>query len=181
MALDLDAITARLRQASRVEPPPARPLVPPPVTGPASRAAQGAPAPEPSTPPAAASGVVAPEGPTRRRPKRRRWVMPSSPAERRAETVDPPASLYRCPYCGRNHQSIPMGGGGAAAAYARPLDHDPYAARPAPLGHGPADTSSLVRDRFSVWRASPAAEPIPPALTFRERVARLWYGGAANP
>jgi hypothetical protein len=41
MALDLDAITARLRQASRVEPPPARPLVPPPVTGPASRQRRG--------------------------------------------------------------------------------------------------------------------------------------------
>jgi hypothetical protein len=81
-----------------------------------------------------------------RGPKRRRWTMPNSPAERTAEPVNQPPTLYRCPHCGERHQPISMGGGGLAAAYSRSVLPDPT--RPEPLGRGDADTASLRRDDF---------------------------------
>jgi hypothetical protein len=82
--------------------------------------------------------------------------MPSSPAERRAETVDPPASLYRCPYRGRNHQSIPMGGAGRLPLMPALLTMTPT--RPA-------------------LRLSVTARPIPAALS----VIVSACGGPARP
>jgi hypothetical protein len=107
--------------------------------------------------------------------------MPTSPTDRRQETVDPPPSGYRCPICGEHHQPIRLGGGGAAAAYSRTLMAEAGQRGPTPIGSGPAHTAALVRDGFSPWRASPAAEPIPPALTLRERLAVLWFGDNPGP
>jgi hypothetical protein len=67
-----------------------------------------------------------------------------------------------------------MGGGGAADAYARVLM--PGQKRPPPLSYGPANTSALLRDNFHPWSPNPAAEPIPPGTTFRDRIHALWYG-----
>lgn len=166
MALDLDAITARFKRASKVEPPPTRSLAPP-VAGLASRAAE--------------QGPLAPGPPTPRpRPKRRRWTMPSSPTDRRAEPVDPPPSGYRCPHCGKDHQPILMHATGMAAVYGPALLPQPgQGRRPTPLGREPGHTSALVRDSFHPWRAHPAAEP-PPSTpsTLRERIAVWWQGDA---
>ena len=68
-----------------------------------------------------------------------------------------------------------MGGGGLAAAAGRVLLADPY--RPEPLGRQVGDTSSLVRDSFSPWRAHPAE--LPPTTaggTLRDRIVAWWQG-----
>ena len=119
-------------------------------------------------------------GPTSgRRPRRRRWTMPSSPAERQAEAVDPPPTLYRCPTCGKNHQPVRLEGAGIFAPYRRVLVRDSWAdGRPRPIGED-GDTSSLIRDGFRPWHRSPAAEAVAPPLTLRERIAGLWYGDEA--
>jgi hypothetical protein len=119
-----------------------------------------------------------------RRPKRRRWAMPGSPAERVAEPVDPPpAELHPCPHCRERHQPIRMGGGGLAAAYARPLLPDPYASRPGPLGRSSdADVSSLARDSAGAWawghRRPLVPEPPPSGLVDR---IRSWWQGDQEP
>jgi hypothetical protein len=120
---------------------------------------QGPPAPGSRTPPAAAPASAASEGPSSaRHPRRRRWLPPASPAERRQEAVDPPpAGSYWCPFCGKRHQAVPMGGGGAAAAYSRPLLPEPgQGRRPTPLGREPGPTAALVRDSFRPWHRPPS-------------------------
>jgi hypothetical protein len=107
-----------------------------------------------------------------RGPRRRRWLPPTDPAERMAETVDPPPALYRCPHCGERHQPFPLEAGGLSA-FARSILPDPK--RPEPLGRSAnADTASLRRDAFNPWRTGPAEEPPTPTLTLRERLAHLW-------
>jgi hypothetical protein len=72
-------------------------------------------------------------------------------------------------------------GGSGMAVYGRQLLAEPGQRRPTPLGRETGDTSSLVRDSFRPWQASPAAEPRPRTpLTLRERVAKLWYGDVAD-
>ena len=172
MSLDLGALTERFKRADR---PPAPPSPDPPVTGQGPTVYSNTPAEaekvgSANLPPRRASG---------RGPRRRRWTMPGSPAERRQEALDPPApELHPCPFCGKRHQPAPVVNGGGLAAYSRPILADPYSTRPEPLGREVGDTSSLRRDAFNPWRAGPAEEPPPPAaaLTLRERMARLWRG-----
>jgi hypothetical protein len=180
VSLDLGALAERFRRADQPTPPPepsapaerpwltAEAHLPPaasPVTGLASTPITGhgggvysnsAPNAEPvaGSPPRRATG---------RGPRRRRGVMPTSPSERTAEPVDQPPTLYRCSHCGERHQPFPMGGGGMAAIYSRPLDFAdaPYGVRPRPLGRQDADTASLRRDGFHPWRADPVALPPP--------------------
>ena len=78
-----------------------------------------------------------------RGPKRRRWTLPVSPAERTAEPVDPPPpTLYPCPHCCERHQPVPL----PADLLGRALGRDRW-------WHDPmADTTSMVRDHFSPWR-----------------------------
>jgi hypothetical protein len=193
MALDLDAIAARFKRAGAAprpapdtaaapasEPAPVeRPWLTaeafmPPEPAPAAQE-QGPAAPGPPNPP------TPPRRTAGRGPKRRRWTLPGSPAERRAEPVDPPpAGPHRGPHCGRDHQPIRMGGGLAALA-GRSVLPEPGQRRPPPLGREPGDTAALVRDSFRPWSTSPAAEPRPPTpLNFRERITALWYGDAAD-
>jgi hypothetical protein len=84
-----------------------------------------------------------------------------------------------CPFCGKRHQPVPLGGGGLAAIYSRPLDpvDDPYRSRPMPLSRaGPVHDLALRRDAFNVWRAGPAEAPPTPTPSVRERLAHLWQG-----
>jgi hypothetical protein len=188
VSLDLVAIAERFKRASQPVTPSApvagtsRPSHPgadvlasnPPVTGhgPAVYSNTGQEA-EPGP-----AGLTSPPRRTAGRgPRRRRWLPPSSPAERMAETVDPPPTLYRCPHCGERHQPFPMATG-FADLYGRPLVRDPYGAEP--LGRGPADETSLRRDRFSAWRASPPEPPPSPTPSIRERWAHMWGGDQAD-
>jgi hypothetical protein len=137
---------------------------------------------ESNTPKPAGPGTAVPNGQrppvATRRPKRRRWLPPGSPAERNAESVDlPPVELHPCPFCGQRHQPVRLGGSGLAAAYGRQLVAEPGQGRPVPLGRDPGHTLGLVRDRFSPWRAYPAEVPPPPGpMTFCDRITRFWYG-----
>ena len=142
---------------------------------------RGPSAPGPSTPPGSVADRPAPEGPSRRLPKRPRWLFPTGPADRAAEPLDPPpAGPHMCPFCDRRHQSVPMHASGLSAAYGATLLPEPgQRRRSTPIGSGPGDTSSLRRAAFAPWSTSPAAEPIPPAMTLRERIAALWYGDVA--
>jgi hypothetical protein len=176
-------VASRLRRRAAPDPPP-------PATGEASWltaeaylpavAGQG-PCVGSNTAPAAPDPKQARALPPRRAsgrgPKRRRWAMPASPAERRAEPVDPPPpELHVCPFCRTPHQPFRMPGG-VAVAYARPLDYadDPYRSRPMPLSRaGPVHDLALRRDSFNPWRASPAEPPPTPTPTIRERFGRLW-------
>jgi hypothetical protein len=162
-----------------------RRAITPPVTTP-GRAPSPDPAPraaaqDPAAPgPRPPGGSVHPADPPGAspppRPKRRRWLPPTTPAERQAEPVDQPtARLYPCPHCGAVHQPVPIGGGGLADIAGRSLLPDPT--RPEPLGRQAGDTSSLVRDSFSPWRAHPAELPPSQAAgTMRDRLVRLWAG-----
>jgi hypothetical protein len=128
---DIDQLTSRLRRA-----------ITPPATAPAN-------APSDPTPRAAVQGPLAPGSPTSgdgdhpapppgaspstRRPRRRRWAVPTSPAERNAPAVDqPPAELHPCPFCPAVHQPIGMRGHGLSDAYGQVLLSDPYSPRPNP-------------------------------------------------
>ena len=170
--------------------PPAQAGAPAPVTdqdptlysntqGSASRASQRR-AHAPGSPaPAASAHRPGPPGtpPPGRRPKRRRWATPTSPAERQAEAIDPPApELHLCPFCHRRHQPVALGGGGLADVYSRTLVDDPYSTRPTPLGRD-GHTVALVRDSFSPWRGTAAEVPPTPGTgTLRDFVVRLWQG-----
>jgi hypothetical protein len=125
---DVDQLAARFR---RVVTPPATALASAPSSDPGSTsraperrpAAPGLPTPGASDHPALAPGHPSPA----RRPKRRRWAPPTSPAERNAEPVDQPPTLYRCPHCGADHQPFPLQGRGLGDAFGRSLLSDSYA------------------------------------------------------
>jgi hypothetical protein len=106
---------------------------------------------------------------------------PPHPTRRQGPVNPPPPELHPCPFCGKRHQLVPLGGRGLAAAYARQLG-DPSGSRPTPIGRDIGDTSSLVRDGFHPWRAHPAAVPPPPGpSTLRERLAGWWQGDGQEP
>lgn len=205
MSLDLDALTARFKRAGAVA------NATPDGASPQVRAFPAGPAVANATPEAPwltaeAHLPVTGRGPTvesntageggnadhgrplpprrtgARGPKRRRWALPGSPAERRAEPVDPPSARFKCFACGKAHQPLPMPTG-ASALYSRTLDPlaDPYSSRPLPLSRaGPVHDLALIRDSFSPWRGSPAEPPPTPTPTVRERFAHLWSGDAAD-
>jgi hypothetical protein len=161
MTLDLGAVAARFKRAGQPIPLPEPPA-------PAERPWLTAEAHLPPEGPSVLEARKADRGqtlPPRRAsgqgPKRRRWAMPGSPGERR--------------------QPVPMGGGGAAAAYGRPLIADPYTGRPEPIGRQDADTTSLVRDDFNPWRAHPAQLLPTGPVTLRERVLGWWAGPDQEP
>ena len=191
-ALDRRALAARFRQARAGQPAPApagdpgpwltaEAYLPPNSPEPAPVAAGGdPPATEPPPPPGSPTSWPTPGPSRRRRPKRRRWTMPSSPAERTAEPLEPPPARYRCPHCGGNHQPTSLEGGGPFAAYARqivPWDDG----RPPPVSAGYADTSALRRDGFRPWRARSTGEVPTPGTTLADRLRDLWHGSEAAP
>jgi hypothetical protein len=148
-------LSERLRNAAAGTPGPTPRASGPPPDAPGSRT--------PGRPehPAGLPGV----SPRPWQTRRRRRATPASPAERSARYGQPPYLPW-------------VHGAGMAAAYGRTILPDPY--RPEPVGRAvPADTSSLVRDGFNPWRGRPREEPPGPPVTFRERVARLWYGDEA--
>lgn len=141
---DVEQLTSRLRRA--ITPPVAAGAGAP---GPTSRT----PAPCPATPgspaPSAANHPAPPAGiSSTRRPKRRRWLPPTSPAERHAEPVDQPPVLYPCPHCGEAHQPFPMSSSRGLAAFGESLLSDP--GRPEPLNRT-ADDTPLQLLRFRPW------------------------------
>jgi hypothetical protein len=70
-------------------------------------------------------------------------TMPDSAAERDAEPVDQPPTLYPCPFCRQIHQPVPLTGGGMADAYSRTLTSDPYSPRhPSRRPRGPCGPAS---------------------------------------
>jgi hypothetical protein len=150
MSLDVDALVARFTRARQPTPSLAPPSFPAPPAHPGADVMAYNPPSKPQQ-----GGDLTPSPPPRRTsgrgPKRRRWAMPGSPAERRQATVDPPTpELFMCPHCGERHQLIPMHTGGYAALYGRSVVDDPT--RPEPIGRANADTTSLVRDLFHPWR-----------------------------
>jgi hypothetical protein len=145
MSLDLGRVAERFRRAGQ-------PI--PPVVGTSRPAHPGADtlAYNPVTEPEADHGRLSP--PRRmagRGPKRRRWILPGSPAERRQKAINPPEQeLHPCPFCQQTHQPIPLYRAGLADTYGRSLLPDPN--RVEPIGRQSADTVSLVRDLFNPWR-----------------------------
>lgn len=119
-----DDLTARFRKAVQ----PVQPALPEPARS--ARGDEGPDADVPRTPPAAVITVAATAGtPSRARPRRRRWLPPTSPAERDQQpVVEPQAGLHLCPFCNRRHQPVQLHSTGMAALAARRLDwrDDPY-------------------------------------------------------
>jgi hypothetical protein len=154
MALDVPGIAARLKRVTSTAVPP---MPPAPVERPWLTAeavmpsiAGHSPAVDSNTPDVAGPPPAAPPRRTGGRgPKWRRWT---GRAERRQELAGQPPPL-------------PFAGGGLSA-YGHTLDSadNPYsglAARPRPLGRGPADTSSLVRDSASAMRGAVGSRSSP--------------------
>jgi hypothetical protein len=100
----------------------------------------------------------------------------------------PPLEHPVCPRCGLRHEPRPLPGWGSSglSAYARPIAPDPWAlGRPAPLGRGPADLSSLARDSAGAWawgnRRPLLPTPPPPSGQREELHAELDANRAPSP
>jgi hypothetical protein len=74
---------------------------------------------------------------------------PKHPPRRQRPGDRPAAELHPCPFCGKRHQPVPLGGSGLADAYSGVLLAEPGQSRPTPIGRDAGHTAALVRDSFS--------------------------------
>jgi hypothetical protein len=143
-------------------------------------AAQGPHAPESGTPPVAASVSSAAPGETIEAP----WLTAEAFMPSVAEPIaEPPASRHRCPFCGGRHQGIPLGGGGLADAYSRPIGAASWetGSRPRPIGLTASEQAAEIRDGFRAWHTrSTGTPPTPEPRSVRDRVRSLWYGDSID-